>query len=246
MNEISVARLESVVVLMARWEAFASLVAFRFARGSAFELASAGSTARNSEAADAVGGDLVVCRLASAALSTEVRMHVHHFGPAAICAWSRMRTEPQQVIAGSVLDAEPVLLARLTLPKSALAALPRILEQDILRRTPFQLSDIWHAAVPTAPAHELAGADVMAMRTGSSGGPGRSGLEAYGPEPNQGSWLGISLMRARKSTSHASDLIGQGRFGPVPPDDPVPHGHDVGASKLMRRCGWDGCMPDVG
>jgi len=77
MNEISVARLESVVVLMARWEAFASwwLSGLREVLPSSWlgwidGIATPKLLMR-------LEGDLVVCRLASAALSTEVRMHVH-------------------------------------------------------------------------------------------------------------------------------------------------------------------------
>jgi general secretion pathway protein L len=38
----------------------------------------------------------------------------------------------------------------LSVPKAALGALPRILDQEVLRRTPFQLSEIWHAATDAA------------------------------------------------------------------------------------------------
>jgi general secretion pathway protein L len=37
--------------------------------------------------------------------------------------------------------------------------LPKILDQEVLRRTPFQLSDIWHAAIPAADGTS----DVLAM-----------------------------------------------------------------------------------
>ena len=47
----------------------------------------------------------------------------------------------------------------MVLPKAALAALPSILDQDILHRTPFEPGEIWHAAAPSTT--EAAG-DVVA------------------------------------------------------------------------------------
>ena len=45
-----------------------------------------------------------------------------------------------------VISRELFFLRELSVPKAAFGALPNILDQDILRRTPFQLSEIWHAA----------------------------------------------------------------------------------------------------
>jgi general secretion pathway protein L len=57
----------------------------------------------------------------------------------------------ENVLMGPILGRELFFLRHLSVPKAALAALPKILEQEVLRRTPFDLSDIWHAAIPPAP-----------------------------------------------------------------------------------------------
>src|SRR5262249_40402715 len=44
-------------------------------------------------------------------------------------------------------------------PKAALGVLPKILDQEVVRRTPFQLSDIWHAGSVVAEGEN----DVLSM-----------------------------------------------------------------------------------
>ena len=94
--------------------------------------------------------DLVVCRLALPAGTIEVRLPVVSF-KAMLNAWlAEHGLGREQVMAGPVLGNDLFLLRDLSVPRPALGALPRILDQEVLRRTPFQLSDILHAAVPTA------------------------------------------------------------------------------------------------
>jgi general secretion pathway protein L len=85
---------------------------------------------------------------------------LHRFGAAALDAWlAECGLRRDQVIVGPVVGRDLFLQRDLSVPKAALGALPKILEQEVLRRTPFQLSDIWHAALPSAGA----GRDAQAM-----------------------------------------------------------------------------------
>ena len=104
--------------------------------------------------------DLVVCRLASVAGSVESRFPLHDFDAAVINGWlAGNGLGREQVMVGPVIGHDRFFLRDLSVPKAALPALPRILDQEVLRRTPFQLSDIWHAAIPTADG----AADILTM-----------------------------------------------------------------------------------
>jgi general secretion pathway protein L len=104
--------------------------------------------------------DLIVCRLASAAGPVETRLPLSRFGAAALNAWlAECGLRREQVIVGPVIGRDLFFLRDLSVPKAALVALPKILDQEVLRRTPFQLSDIWHAAIPAADK----ATDVLAM-----------------------------------------------------------------------------------
>jgi general secretion pathway protein L len=104
--------------------------------------------------------DFVVCRLASVAGLVEMRLALRHFGAAALGAWlAECGFSREQVFVGTVIERDLFLLRDLSVPKAALAALPKILDQEVQRRTPFQLSDIWHAAIPAGEG----AADVRTM-----------------------------------------------------------------------------------
>jgi general secretion pathway protein L len=91
--------------------------------------------------------DLVVCRLGLISGPVEMRLPLHHFGAAALNAWlAEHGFKRDQVMAGAVVERDLFFLRDLSVPKAALGALQKILDQEVLRRTPFQLSDIWHAA----------------------------------------------------------------------------------------------------
>lgn len=95
--------------------------------------------------------DEVVCRLSIAAGQVEDRLPLQGFGPVAMNAWLADRElRRDQVTIGPVIPRDWFFLRHLSVPKAALSALPTILEQEVARRTPFQLSDIWHAAIPAA------------------------------------------------------------------------------------------------
>jgi general secretion pathway protein L len=104
--------------------------------------------------------DVVVCRLASAAGAAEARFPSERFDGAALEAWLVERgRRREQVVVGSVVARDAFFLRDLSMPKAALGALPKILDQEVVRRTPFQLSDIWHAATVVSNG----ASDVVAM-----------------------------------------------------------------------------------
>ena len=94
------------------------------------------------------GNDVVcigICRR-----PVEDRLPLQGFGAAALKAGLRNAGLAR---AGDHRAGDPAglfLLRHLSVPKAALSALPTILEQELARRTPFQLSDVWHAAIPAA------------------------------------------------------------------------------------------------
>ena len=101
-------------------------------------------------------GDGVVCRLISAAGPAEMRFPFAHFSVAALEQWlAGQGVTREGTNVAPVVSHELFFLRELSVPKAAFAALPKILEQEIVRRTPFQLSDIWHAA--TAVGEEAGG-----------------------------------------------------------------------------------------
>jgi general secretion pathway protein L len=163
MAELSVNHPDGLRALYGRWQAFAAwwVSELRAALPSAWLARIEGQA--GPRLLFWVDRDLVVCRLTSAAPPLETRIAVGHFGPPAISAWlGECGLTRDQVIVGPVLDPEQFFQRELALPKSALQALPRILEQDVIRRTPFQVADIWHAAVRVG--HERTHADVLQMR----------------------------------------------------------------------------------
>jgi general secretion pathway protein L len=105
-------------------------------------------------------GETIVCRLTSATGAVETRLPCSGFDVTALAAWlSERGLSRDEVIVGPVIAGSSFFLRDLSVPKAALGALPKILEQEVLRRTPFQLSDIWHAATAVAGGTS----DVVAM-----------------------------------------------------------------------------------
>ena len=95
--------------------------------------------------------DSIVCRLGLVSGPVETRLPIHGFGATALSAWlAECGFRRDQVIAGPWLGRGLFFVRDLSVPKQALAALPKILDQEVSRRTPFELSEIWHAATPSA------------------------------------------------------------------------------------------------
>jgi len=153
MAEISVARPDGFQALAARWQ--------DFSRWWFCELRKVLPPRWVSWAADDAvprllisrDRDIASCRLSCVDGPVEGRFPLHRFGPAVLNAWLADNGRSRdQVMVGPVVGRDLFFLRDLSVPKAALPALPRILEQEVLRRTPFQLSDIWQAAVPAADA----------------------------------------------------------------------------------------------
>ena len=110
-------------------------------------------------------GDGVACRLASATGTAETRIPLPHFNAAALEQWlAEQGVTREQAMVEPVISRELFFLRELNVPKAAFGALPNILEQEILRRTPFQLSEIWHAATDCRRGSERRGGDVSLDR----------------------------------------------------------------------------------
>jgi len=104
--------------------------------------------------------ETVICQLTSAAGLVEARLPAAGFDAAALATWlAQQGLSRDEVIVGPVIARDLFLLRELSVPKAALGVLPRILDQEVVRRTPFQLSDIWHAASAVAGGTD----DVVAM-----------------------------------------------------------------------------------
>ena len=93
----------------------------------------------------------VVCRLTSAAGTVEAHLPTAGFGAGALETWLRQQGLGRDgVTVGPVISCDLFLRRDLSVPTAAIGALPKILDQEVVRRTPFQLSDIWHAASAVA------------------------------------------------------------------------------------------------
>jgi general secretion pathway protein L len=158
MAEGAVIRFNALPGLTALWQGFVSwwLAEFRAAVPSDWQ------SRIHGEAAPVLlikhDRDFVICEITSAKVSAERRFPLPLFGAAALSTWlGECGLTRDQVIAGLALDRSLFFPREFILPKPALAALPKILEQEIVRRTPFQPSEIWHAAtVAEAAADDLA------------------------------------------------------------------------------------------
>lgn len=100
-------------------------------------------------------GESVMLRLVSASGMTtaEAPLPAIGFGAAELQMWlSQQGLSRDEVSVGPVISSDQFLLRELSVPRVALEALPRILDQEVVRRTPFALAEIWHAATPVAGA----------------------------------------------------------------------------------------------
>lgn len=97
-------------------------------------------------------GDHIGCSVVLENRAVETRMPVSRFDAAALVGWlAELGLDREDVIVSPILSRELFFPRELNIPRVALDALPRILEQEILRRTPFQLSDIWHGTPDPGP-----------------------------------------------------------------------------------------------
>ncbi|OKO82425.1 PilN domain-containing protein [Bradyrhizobium sp. AS23.2] len=96
--------------------------------------------------------DTVVCHLTAPSGVQERRFEAGRVGLTQIADWfAQTGCERDAVRIGVALEADLFLQREFKLPRSELDALKRILAQEVVHRTPFQLSDIWHGVTPLGP-----------------------------------------------------------------------------------------------
>lgn len=95
--------------------------------------------------------DGVVGRLITPSGVQERRFQANGFNGTQVQEWlAECECQRNAVQVGAVLQADLFFEREFNLPKSELDALNRILAQEVVHRTPFQLSDIWHGVTPDA------------------------------------------------------------------------------------------------
>jgi general secretion pathway protein L len=105
-------------------------------------------------------GESILCQLKSVAGTAEARWPAAGFDATVLAAWLAERgLSRDEVLVGPVIPNDLFLLRDLHVPKAAITALPTILDQEVVRRTPFQLAEIWHAASAVAGGTD----DIAAM-----------------------------------------------------------------------------------
>ncbi|MBK3665371.1 PilN domain-containing protein [Bradyrhizobium diazoefficiens] len=97
--------------------------------------------------------DAVTCELVQDGRTVQQQFPAAAFGGPALLEWlDQVGLRRDQVLFGVVLAEDLFLRRDLNIPSEALASLPQILDQEVVRRTPFRLTDVWHAARPVANA----------------------------------------------------------------------------------------------
>ncbi|MBR0836960.1 PilN domain-containing protein [Bradyrhizobium manausense] len=99
--------------------------------------------------------DAVVCHLVAASGDRERRFLAGHLNRALVDDWlAECGCERDAVRVGVALESDLFFQRGFRLPRSELDALNRILAQEVVHRTPFQLADIWHGVTPDAPSND--------------------------------------------------------------------------------------------
>jgi general secretion pathway protein L len=92
-------------------------------------------------------GDSVLCEIQSVTDPAATTIPLRSFNAPSLNAWLANRNLTRsQIRMGAKIDRKLFFVRDLKLPLAAKAALPRILDQEVLRRTPFQPDDILHSA----------------------------------------------------------------------------------------------------
>ena len=99
--------------------------------------------------------DSVVCHLMAPSGAQERRFKAGCIGRAQVDDWlAESGCERDAVQIGVALESDLFFQREFKLPRSELDALKRILAQEVVHRTPFQLADIWHGVTPDAPSND--------------------------------------------------------------------------------------------
>ncbi|WP_407185041.1 PilN domain-containing protein [Bradyrhizobium centrosematis] len=93
--------------------------------------------------------DAVTCDLDRDGRTVRQQFPAATFDSSALLEWlAQLGLRRDQVLLAAVLPEDLFLRRNLNVPGEALASLPQILDQEIVRRTPFRLTDVWHTACP--------------------------------------------------------------------------------------------------
>ncbi|QAU38466.1 PilN domain-containing protein [Bradyrhizobium guangdongense] len=99
--------------------------------------------------------DTVLCHLVAPSGVQECRFRAGHLNRAGLDDWlAECGCDRDAVQVGIALESDLFFQREFRLPRSELDALKRILAQEVVHRTPFQLADIWHGVTPDAPSNE--------------------------------------------------------------------------------------------
>lgn len=99
--------------------------------------------------------DTVVCHLIAPSGIQERRFQVSRLDRVHVDDWlAECGCEREATQIGVALESDLFFQRDFRLPRSELDALKRILAQEIIHRTPFQLADIWHGVTPDAPSND--------------------------------------------------------------------------------------------
>lgn len=94
-------------------------------------------------------GDLITSRLVAHDTRLERQYSTAEFSASLLDDWLvKVGYRRDQVAVAAALEQDSFLRRDLRVPNEALRCLPQILNQEVLRRTPFQPSEIWHEAQP--------------------------------------------------------------------------------------------------
>ena len=98
-------------------------------------------------------GNTVTCDLERDGRTVRQQFPAAAFDSSALLEWlAQFDLRREQVLFAAVVPEGLFLRRNLNIPGEALASLPQILDQEVVRRTPFRLNEIWHAACPASIA----------------------------------------------------------------------------------------------
>ena len=93
--------------------------------------------------------DTVTCDLDRDGRTVQQQFPAGAFDSSTLVEWlAGLGLRRDQVLLAAVLPEDLFLRRNLNIPGEALASLPQILDQEVVRRTPFRLTEVWHAACP--------------------------------------------------------------------------------------------------
>ena len=156
MTDVSVTRLQAPRALAEGWRQFTRwwMNELRECLPSSLASCLAGSESKRGYSSGA-DDDTVVCHLVAPPGVRERRFQASRLNRAQLDDWlTECGCDRDAVQVGVVLESDLFFQREFRLPRSELDALKRILAQEVVHRTPFQLTDIWHGVTPDEPSND--------------------------------------------------------------------------------------------